>query len=116
MSYNCRRRSAGREARRAGQETESMFARGTRLAIRCVVCTFVACWTGSDLRAEPRYALEANGSRTIVATFSFDIHTDHVKAEKWTVYVADAPTLPRQTNVTTTLSPAGTIYEELSPR
>jgi transglutaminase-like putative cysteine protease len=93
-----------------------MFDQGNTLAIRCVVCAVVACWTGSDVRGETRYALEAGGSRTIVATFSFDIHTDHVRAEKWTVYVAEAPALPRQTSVTTTLSLAGTTYEELSPR
>ena len=67
-------------------------------------------------RAETRYALQVNQPKPFKAVYSFEIETPKLKAERWTVYLADPPRLPWQTEVSTRLTPSGDRYEDLSPR
>jgi transglutaminase-like putative cysteine protease len=58
----------------------------------------------------------STGQHHVTGTFSFSVDAPQMQVTQWTVYLAQAPEMHRQTKVSTTVSPAGTRYEDLGMR
>jgi transglutaminase-like putative cysteine protease len=63
----------------------------------------------------PAYRLQVQEARRVTAVQTFEIAAPHLHASEWVIVAAQAPELPGQTGVRTTLEPAGTVRTEYSP-
>jgi transglutaminase-like putative cysteine protease len=70
----------------------------------------------SSARAAPNYAIEVTKSKTIKATYSFEVDTPKLTANEWIIFAPAAPNLVCQSDTRTRLVPDGAPYTELSPR
>jgi hypothetical protein len=71
--------------------------------------------TTPDDPATLRYRLEIKPAQRVRAVLSIDYAKPDAKVDAWYLYAAEAPDLPSQRDVHTTLSPPGKVVEEASP-
>ncbi|MDR3638941.1 MAG: transglutaminase-like domain-containing protein [Isosphaeraceae bacterium] len=62
----------------------------------------------------PAYVMETTAAKRVKATLIVDVKAPKVRADEWTVYAAQAPNLPGQTDVRMSLPPRGKVARELS--
>lgn len=89
-------------------------SRSSRPVSACILVTHLA--VAAVLRGEQPYVLVRRPAQAVRGTYSFDVRTPKLAAKEWIVFAAQAPELPGQTNVRSTLLPGGVPYRELSDR
>ena len=76
------------------------------LAAAAAFCVPRSGWAAGDARPE-NYSLEIKDVAHVVATLQFDVTYPNAQAVEWIVFTPQAPALPGQTDVRTSLDPPG---------
>jgi transglutaminase-like putative cysteine protease len=81
--------------------------------LHATLCLTLA--TAIPTAAPTRYTIQTEEVGSIRAVLTFSVTYPNLRATEWVWFAADAPELPGQTAVKTTLQPAGTASRDLSP-
>ena len=84
-----------------------------RLVLLC--CVVVSCPVA--MAAPPAWVLEVKPAQRIEATMTVEVRpTPEVKVREWVFAAGEAPELPSQTNVSTRMTPTGSVLKEVGGR
>ena len=65
--------------------------------------------------AAPTHVLETADARHVVATLTYTVRCDRLRAEEWVVFLPQCTELPGQNKVESRLDLGGSVVKELSP-
>lgn len=90
---------------------------GSALRFVAIVAGVLAAAAPRTLAAaEPQYFLQYEKSKSIRATFSFEVHLPELTAKEWVLFAAQLPAITSQTDVQTVLLPGGKACRDYSHR
>lgn len=96
---------------------EFRFNAGATWRCIAIVAAVLTAAAGRQLSAaEPEYFLQYEKSKSIRATFSFEVYLPNLTAKEWVLFAAHVPAITSQTDVRTELQPGGEPCRDYSHR